>query len=78
MVGKYTADEWRARAYAVRYFIGFTAAAAAVGMIAWLHELGGFALTLKVFAALCVLIVVSALMFPADRRAASLAAQPAE
>ena len=26
MVGKYTADEWRARAYSVRYFIGFTAA----------------------------------------------------
>ena len=78
MVGKYTADEWRARAYSVRYFIGFTAAGVAVGAIAWLHEIGGFALTLKVFSALCVLIIVSALMFPADRRKAELAVQPAE
>ena len=54
MVGKYTADEWRARAYSVRYFIGFTAAGVAVGLIAVLHEMGGFALTLKVFSALCV------------------------
>ena len=78
MVGKYTADEWRARAYSVRYFIGFTAAGVAVGMIAWLHETGGFALTLKVFAALCAFIVVAALMFPADQRKPELAAQPAE
>lgn len=78
MVGKYTADEWRARAYSVRYFIGFTAAGVAVGAIAWLHEIGGFALTLKVFSALCVLIIVSALIFPADRRKAKLAVQPAE
>ncbi len=78
MVGKYTADEWRARAYSVRYFIGFTAAGVAVSMIAWLHETGGFALTLKVFAALCAFIVVAALMFPADQRKPELAAQPAE
>ena len=26
MVGKYTSEEWRSRAYAVRYFVGFTAA----------------------------------------------------
>lgn len=78
MVGKYTADEWRARAYSVRYFIGFTAAGVAVGLIAWLHEMGGFALTLKVFSALCVLIVVAALVFPAERRKPELSAQPAE
>jgi MFS family permease len=78
MVGKYTADEWRARAYSVRYFIGFTAAGVAVGLIAWLHEMGGFALTLKVFSALCVLIVVAALVFPAEQRKPELSAQPAE
>ncbi|MEZ5765750.1 MAG: MFS transporter [Xanthobacteraceae bacterium] len=78
MVGKYTADEWRARAYSVRYFIGFTAAGVAVGLIAWLHEMGGFALTLKVFSALCVLIVVAALVFPAEQRKPEFSAQPAE
>ncbi len=78
MVGKYTADEWRARAYSVRYFIGFTAAGVAVGMIAWLHDMGGFALTLKVFAALTAFIIVAALIFPADERKPEFAAQPAE
>ena len=78
MVGKYTADEWRARAYSVRYFIGFTAAGVAVGLIAWLHEMGGFALTLKVFAALCVFIIVAALVFPPELRKQAFAAQPAE
>ena len=78
MVGKYTADEWRARAYSVRYFIGFTAAGIAVGAIAWLHAQGGFELTLKTFSALCVGIVVAALLFPTARRQGVLAAQPAE
>ncbi|MEX7162431.1 MFS transporter, partial [Pseudomonas aeruginosa] len=34
MVGKYTTEEWRSRAYAVRYFVGFTAAGASVGLVA--------------------------------------------
>src|SRR6201747_1167456 len=42
MVGKYTSEEWRSRAYSVRYFIGFTAAGASVGLVAWLYERGGF------------------------------------
>lgn len=78
MVGKYTADKWRARAYSVRYFIGFTAAGVAVGLIAKLHEVGGFALTLKVFAALCLLIIVAALVFPPELPKRQLAVQPAE
>ena len=78
MVGKYTADQWRARAYSVRYFVGFTAAGASVGLVAWLHERGGFALTLRVFAALCVLVIVGALLFPAEQRAPAPAPQPAE
>jgi MFS family permease len=78
MVGKYTADEWRARAYSVRYFVGFTAAGVAVGLIAALHDKGGFALTLKAFAALCVFIIVAALVFPPELRKQELAAQPAE
>jgi MFS family permease len=78
MVGKYTADEWRARAYSVRYFIGFTAAGLAVGLIAWLHDQGGFALTLKAFAALTAFIIVAALVFPPELRKQPLVAQPAE
>lgn len=75
MVGKYTTDEWRSRAYSVRYFIGFTAAGLAVAMVAWLHEQGGFTLVLQSFAALCVLVMIAALVFPQERAAV---AAPAE
>jgi MFS family permease len=78
MVGKYTADQWRARAYSARYFVGFTAAGASVGLVAWLHERGGFALTLRVFAALCLLVILAALVFPTEQRAPAPAPQPAE
>ncbi len=78
MVGKYTSDQWRARAYSVRYFVGFTAAGASVGLVAWLHERGGFALTLRVFAGLCLLVILGALVFPPEQRVAASAPQPAE
>ncbi|MGA7803279.1 MFS transporter, partial [Bradyrhizobium sp.] len=42
MVGKYTSEQWRSRAYSVRYFVGFTAAGASVGLVAWLYQQGGF------------------------------------
>ena len=66
MVGKYTSDRWRARAYAVRYFVGFTAAGASVSLVAWLHKLGGFSLLLRALGALCVLVVLAALAFPRE------------
>ena len=50
MVGKYTSEEWRSRAYAVRYFVGFTAAGASVGLVAWLYQQGGFVTMLHAFA----------------------------
>jgi MFS family permease len=78
MVGKYTSDEWRARAYSVRYFLGFTAAGASVGLVAWLHETGGFGLMLQAFGTLCLLIIVGALVFPGEKRLPSTAPQPAE
>ncbi len=76
MVGKYTSDQWRARAFAVRYFLGFTAAGFSVGLVAWMHETGGFGMMLQAFATFCLLIVVGALIFPPERRIP--AAQPAE
>ena len=50
MIGKYTSEEWRSRAYAVRYFVGFTAAGASVGLVAWLYQHGGFVTMLHSFA----------------------------
>jgi MFS family permease len=64
MVGKYTSEEWRSRAYAVRYFVGFTAAGASVGLVAWLYQQGGFITMLHAFSALCLLVIVAALILP--------------
>jgi MFS family permease len=78
MVGKYTSEEWRGRAFAARYFLGFTAAGASVGLVAWLHDTGGFALMLRALGGLCVLIILGALVFPNEERADAVAGQPAE
>jgi MFS family permease len=66
IVGKYTSEEWRSRAYAVRYFVGFTAAGASVGLVAWLYEQGGFIMMLHAFAALSVLVILAALILPPE------------
>jgi MFS family permease len=73
MVGKYTTEEWRSRAYAVRYFVGFTAAGASVGLVAWLYERGGFATMLQAFAGLCLFAIVAALILPREIRTPSAA-----
>jgi MFS family permease len=66
MVGKYTTEEWRSRAYAVRYFVGFTAAGASVGLVAWLYQQGGFVTMLHAFAALCLLVIAAAIILPTE------------
>jgi MFS family permease len=66
MVGKYTSEEWRSRAFAVRYFVGFTAAGASVGLVAWLYEQGGFITVLHSFGALCLLVIAAAIILPAE------------
>jgi MFS family permease len=66
MIGKYTAEEWRSRAYAVRYFIGFTAAGVSVGLVAWLYQQGGFVTMLHAFAGLCLFAIAAALMLPPE------------
>lgn len=76
MIGKYTSEEWRARAYAIRYFVGFTAAGASVGLVAWLHQQGGFTLILQTLGALCLLVIAGALFFPAEERAPQAAPSP--
>ena len=68
MVGKFTTEEWRSRAYAVRYFVGFTAAGASVGLVAWLYEQGGFTTMLRAFAGLCLLLIAAAIILPREIR----------
>jgi len=72
MVGKYTTDEWRSRAYSVRYFVGFTAAGASIGLVAWLYEQGGFVTMLHAFAGLCLFAIVAAIILPREIRTPSV------
>lgn len=68
MLGKYTSDEWRGRAYAARYFLGFTAAGLSVGLVSILYNQGGFDLMLKAIAGLSLLTVAGALIFPQENK----------
>jgi MFS family permease len=61
IMARYTADAWRGRVYAVRYFLLFISAGAAIGMISLLHETGGFALVLGVNAIIALLLFVTTL-----------------
>ena len=59
IMARYTADAWRGRVYAVRYFLLFVSAGAAIGMISLLHQTGGFALVLGANAAIALLLFVA-------------------
>jgi MFS family permease len=68
MVARYTAEEWRARAYAVRYVVSFSASALAVPLVAWLYGTSGdFRLLYFVLGALALATFAAALCFPAER-----------
>ena len=68
IVGKYVADEYRARVLSVRYVVSLGVASIAVPMIALLHRTeGGFRNVFMVLVALACAIFVSALFFPSRR-----------
>jgi len=80
VLARYTADAWRGRAYAVRYFLTFVASGAAVSAIALLHRSGGFDLVLVATGALTVitLVGVAAITLLVSGAESRPAAQPAE
>ena len=58
VIARYTADAWRGRDFAVRYFLTFLVSGAAVSMIAYLYGRGGFDLVLGVTAVIALGFVV--------------------
>ena len=81
LLARYTADAWRGRVYAVRYFTLFISAGVAVALIALLHESGGFSLVLGVNAVIALIMFLSTLglvALIASIEAQHAAAQPAE
>ena len=59
VIARYTADAWRGRVFAVRYFLTFLVSGAAVSLIALLHGRGGFDLVLAVTAVIALGFVVA-------------------
>jgi hypothetical protein len=81
ILARYTADAWRGRVYAVRYFTLFISSTIAVGMIAFLHKTGGFGLVLGANAAVAFLMFLSTLALVAmivNIEGRQVAMQPAE
>lgn len=81
VIARYSADAWRARIYAVRYFVTYVISGVAVWMISVLYGRGGFDLVLKVTAvvALGFVIGTAAVAFLVnDVERGRRVAQPAE
>ncbi len=80
VIARYTADAWRGRVYAVRYFLTFMVSGVAVSMIALLYGRGGFNLVLGATAviALGFLIAVLAIAIIANGVEKARRPQPAE
>ena len=81
VIARYTADAWRGRVFAVRFFLAFISSGLAVSLISALHGKGGFGLVLittAIFAALFMVatIAISLLANRAESRLPS--SQPAE
>jgi hypothetical protein len=80
VIARYTADAWRGRVYAVRYFLTFVVSGVAVSMIAVLYGRGGFDLVLgtTAFIALGFLVAVLAIALIANGVEKVRVIQPAE
>lgn len=65
MVARYTDDNLRARAYALRYFGTFSASALSVPLVGWFYDrFGGFQASFAVLAGFGAIIFLAALAFP--------------
>ncbi|HXF65962.1 MAG TPA: MFS transporter, partial [Burkholderiales bacterium] len=68
MVAAYTDERWRSRVFALRYVVSFGASAAAVPLVAWIHDAtGGFEGLFIALAVLAGLMLVAALLMPSQR-----------
>ncbi len=64
LVGRIARSEWRSRAYALRYVIGFSVSATAVPLIAWIHSTWGFNALFMTLAAGATLIFLATMTLP--------------
>lgn len=67
MVGRYVADSWRSRVYALRYLVSFGASAAGIPLVGFLHANGGFTALFVTLAGAALAMAAVVLAFPAER-----------
>ncbi len=79
MIARYVPVQYRARAFSVRYFLGFTTSGLAVPLIGFLHSMSGFGLVLTVAAIFGSTIFLCSFGILLSARASSeLSSLPAE
>jgi MFS family permease len=81
ILARYTADAWRGRVYAVRYFTLFVSAGAAIALISLLHNGGGFSLVIGVNSIIALVMFLATLGLVSlivSIEARNAAVQPAE
>ena len=64
LVGRVARSEWRSRAYAVTYIIGFTVSGLTLPLIAWIHGSWGFGVLFALLSGLALLIFIAVLFLP--------------
>jgi MFS family permease len=66
IIGRYVPDAYRARAYALRYLVSFTAGMLAVPFIAYGHEAGGFTWIFTALSLSAGIMLIAALFLPGE------------
>ena len=64
LIGRLASSKWRSRVFACRYIVTFSALAASIPMIAWVHENWGFDRLFGLLAGVAGLILMAVLMLP--------------
>ncbi|MBI2510057.1 MAG: MFS transporter [Betaproteobacteria bacterium] len=69
MVAAYTDERWRSRVFAVRYVVSFSASAASVPLVAWVHGAsGGFQYLFFLLAAVAAVMFAAVVLMPGQVR----------
>ena len=72
LLGRMISNEWRSRAYALRYVITFSVMASAVPLIAWVHANWGFSRLFVILALAAMLVFLATLLLPSARQKQAL------
>ena len=78
MIGKMASGEFRARVYGVRYVVSFTVLAAALPLIAFVHDTWGFDTLFRILSVAALIILTAVAFLPRQLSASEAASASAE